>query len=75
MPTGVEDRDADVWESLLAIADEAGGGVATHRTRGAVALVADSKGSTPSFGVLLLRDLRTIFDTAGVDALASATIV
>ena len=25
MPAGVEDRDADVWEALLAVADEAGG--------------------------------------------------
>ena len=29
MPGGVVDRDADVWESLLAIADAVGGALAT----------------------------------------------
>jgi hypothetical protein len=47
MPDGVEDRDSDVWEPLLAVADAAGG-VWPERARvAAVALVAAAKESTP----------------------------
>jgi hypothetical protein len=61
MPVGVEDRDADVWEALLAVADKAGGHW-PHRARAAaVMLVTQSKESTPSLGVLLLRDVRVVF--------------
>lgn len=61
MPPGIEDRDADVWEPLLAIADAAGGGWPERARVAAVALVAESKGSTPSLGVRLLADLRAVF--------------
>lgn len=61
MPEGVTDRDADVWESLLAVADAAGGGWPERARVAAVALVADSKESTPSLGIRLLSDLRTVF--------------
>lgn len=61
MPPGVEDRDADVWEALLAVADAAGGAWPQRAREAAVALVAESKQSTPSLGIGLLADLRTIF--------------
>ena len=61
MPVGINDRDADVWESLLAIADAAGGEWPERARVAAVALVADSKASTPSLGVRLLADLRRVF--------------
>ena len=65
MPVGIKDRDADVWEALLAVADLAGGGW-PHRARvSAVALVAASKGSTPSLGVKLLSDLRDVLGDCG----------
>lgn len=73
MPPGVEDRDADVWEALLAVADAAGGEWPARAREAAVALVADSKGSTPSLGVRLLSDLRNIF--GGRDSLASEDIL
>lgn len=61
MPAEIVDRDADVWEALLAVADLAGGDW-PHRARvAAVALVAASKQRAPSLGVLLLRDIRTAF--------------
>jgi hypothetical protein len=61
MPDGITDRNADVWEALLAVAD-AGGGPWPNLSRiAAVALVADAKGGSPSLGVRLLTDLRTIF--------------
>ncbi len=61
MPEEVKDRDADVWEPLLAVADAAGGDWPKRARVAAVALVADSKESTPSLGVRLLADLRTIY--------------
>ena len=48
MPAGVEDRDADVWEALLAVADAAGGDWPERARAAAVALVAQSKESTPA---------------------------
>src|SRR5215831_6257772 len=39
MPSGIEDRDADVWESLLAIADAAGADWPQRARDAAVALV------------------------------------
>lgn len=61
MPDGIADRDADVWEALLAVADAAGGDWPTRAREAAVALVASAKESTPSLGIRLLSDLRTIF--------------
>jgi hypothetical protein len=61
MPEGVNDRDADVWEPLLAVADLAGGGWPERGRVSAVTLVTASKESTPSLGIRLLADLRTVF--------------
>lgn len=61
IPAGVEDRDADVWEALLAVADAAGGEWPKRARVAAVALVAESKESTPSLGIRLLSDVRTVF--------------
>lgn len=64
MPEGIVDRDADVWEPLIAIADAAGGEWPGRSRVAAVALVADAKRETPSLGVRLLADLRTVFGDA-----------
>lgn len=61
MPAGVEDRDADVWEPLLTIAEAAGGDWPTRARVAAVTLVTDAMAATPSLGVRLLADLRTVF--------------
>jgi hypothetical protein len=73
MPQGVEDRDADVWESLLAIADSVGGDWPKAARDAAVALVAAAKESEPSLGIRLLADMRTAFGDA--DALATKTLL
>jgi len=72
MPDGIEDRAADVWEPLLAVADVAASpsDVADRDwpTRGrvaAVALVADAREESPSLGIRLLSDLRDAFDASG----------
>jgi len=61
MPAGIEDRNADVWEALLAVADAAGGIWPSTARAAAISLVAQSKESTPSIGIRLLSDLRVIF--------------
>lgn len=62
LPDVITDRDADVWEPLLAVADAAGGDWRRRAREAAVALVAASKESTPSPGIRLLNDLRTMFN-------------
>jgi hypothetical protein len=73
MPDGITDRDADVWEPLLAIADVAGADWPRRARVAAVALVTLSKESTPSLGIRLLSDLRQIFGDA--EALPTKTIL
>jgi hypothetical protein len=61
MPPGIVDRDADVWEPLLAIADAVGGEWPKLARVAAVTLVTAAKAATPSLGIRLLSDLRDIF--------------
>jgi hypothetical protein len=62
MPAGVEDRDADVWEALLGVADLAGGDWPKLARRAASELVKAAREIEPSLNILLLADLRTIFE-------------
>jgi hypothetical protein len=73
MPQGIEDRDADCWEPLLAIADAAGGDWPRRAREAAVALVARSAERTQTSGVQLLADLFDVFQAA--DKLATETIL
>jgi len=59
-PAGVEDRNADIWEALLAIAEAAGEGWPERARVAAVALVALSMENGGSLGVRLLSDLREL---------------
>jgi hypothetical protein len=73
LPPGIEDRNADVWEPLIAIADELGGAWPNKAREAAVALVAASKEREPSLGVRLLTDLRTVFGDS--EYMATAVIL
>jgi hypothetical protein len=79
MPPGIEDRNADVWESLLAVADGVGGQWPDRARAAAVALVKAGEEADPSLGLLLLADLKKVFDTSTVamkyGGLATATIL
>lgn len=61
MPAGVEDRNADVWEPLLAIADAAGRSWPAMARAAAVSLVMQMRDASPSLGVRLLEDIRAVF--------------
>lgn len=66
IPDAVQDRNADCWEPLLAVADAAGGRWPELARVAAVALVADARDNTrESLGVRLLADLRTCWVSNG----------
>jgi hypothetical protein len=73
LPPEIQDRDADVWEPLIAIADAVGGDWPERARVAAVALVTAARDAEPSLGVRLLSDLRAVFGTA--DEMSSKTIL
>lgn len=73
MPPGVEDRPADVWEPLLAVADAAGGEWPTRARAACLELVKVAASRDASLGVRLLGDLRTIWGDG--EALPTETIL
>ena len=75
MPEGVHNRRADNWRPLLAIADSAGGDWPETARKAAVALSVGASDETSSTRVLLLSDIRDIFDASGHDPLFSEEIV
>jgi 5S rRNA maturation endonuclease (ribonuclease M5) len=75
LPDAVTDRDADVWESLIAVADLAGGDWPKAARVAAVTAVTASRGRKPSVGVLLLHDIRAVFSVVGRDRMSTADIL
>ena len=74
LPEGIADRDADVWEPLIAVADAAGDEWPDLLRVASFALVAESKeGGGVSLGVRLLHDLRRVFGDA--DAMATEALL
>ncbi len=73
MPQGVEDRPADVWEPLLAIADAAGGAWPERARAACVELCKVAESREASLGVRLLGDVRQVFGNA--DAMATEIIL
>ena len=61
MPEGITDRAAECWESLLAIADAAGGHWPARAREAAVHLVAGGRDDVVSPGVELLQHIREAF--------------
>lgn len=73
LPDQIVDRDADVWEPLITIADAAGGTWPERARVSAVSLVSDARAKAGGLGVQLLADLRTIFGDE--DALTTDVIL
>lgn len=73
MPPGVEDRPADCWEPLLAVADAAGGDWPARARAACTELVRVAASGEASLGVRLLGDLRMVF--GGIDAMHTETIL
>lgn len=65
LPPSIQDRDADIWEPLIAIGDLAGGTWSAKSRQAAVALVAAAReDGNASLAVRLLGDIRTVFGDA-----------
>jgi hypothetical protein len=73
----LEDRAADTWEPLIAIADLAGGDWPTRaRTAASTITAAEAQqGEDTSASVRLLADLRQVFEAADTEALYTTTIL
>jgi hypothetical protein len=75
VPEGLNDRAADNWEPLLAIADLAGGDWPSQARAAALKLSGDAEGDTRSTREQLLADVRTVFVERSADRLPSAALV
>jgi len=75
MPDGVEDRAAEIWEPLLAVADAAGGHWPDTARAACTHFVGQSHDRAASFGTRLLADLRVLFTTAGTDRMRTPDIL
>lgn len=73
LPKEISDRDADIWEPLITVADAAGGTWPDRARVAAVALVAATGERVPSLGTLLLSDIHRVFGDA--EALPTTTIL
>jgi len=74
IPTALSDRQADVCEPLLAIADAAGGEWPKTLRKALVKLCVGAQANDGSVGVQLLRDVKGVFDEKHVDEMASAIL-
>ena len=73
LPPGVADRNADVWEPLVMIADLAGGDWPKLAREACTAFVDRTRDDTETAGTRLLADLRDIFGDS--DVLSTETIL
>lgn len=71
---GLNDRANDCWEPLLAIAEAAGGDWPTI-ARQAARNLHDVEDDSPSVGVELLTDIKTILDTKHASKIFSTTLL
>jgi Protein of unknown function (DUF3631) len=74
IPDALSDRQADICEPLLAVADLAGGEW-PQRAREALIEICVSEENEESIGVKLLSDIRRVFDEQGADRLSTIDLV
>jgi hypothetical protein len=73
LPLEVSDRNADVWESLVMLADFAGETWGAQSRTAAIEFTSISAAMSPSLGIQLLEDLKLIYEYA--DQLPTDTII
>ena len=74
LPEAINDRAADNWEVLLAIADAAGGHWTETARAAALALSGDETENDDSIGAMLLADLRAYFNSSQIEWAASEVL-
>jgi len=75
IPAGLDDRAADNWRPLLAIADTAGGRWPELARDAAATLCARRDAEDESARTMLLSDIRDLFDARNTDRLPSEDVV
>jgi hypothetical protein len=73
VPAVLDGRESDNWEPILRVADLCGAGVEA-RAAAIAAAGAGSEAGTESLNLMLLADIKTVFDAEGVDRLPSQSI-
>lgn len=73
MPPEIQDRTADIWEPLIAVADMVGGEWPELARNAAVILTAKAKDVELSLGIKLLMDIRKLF--LGLDVMATSDLL
>jgi hypothetical protein len=74
MPDALNDRQQDICEPLMAIADAAGGEWPERARRALAELCAGAEAEDDSIGPRLLADIRAAFGAGGADRLASRAL-
>jgi hypothetical protein len=75
LPDELNDRAADCWEPLLAIADAAGADWPQRAREAAVSLSAGAVVEDESLGIKLLRDIRDVFEWKDKESLSSKALI
>jgi hypothetical protein len=75
IPSELDDRAAEVWEPLLAIADMAGSDWPTRARMAALSLSVGDGREDESLGVRLLADVKVVFAERGVEKIAIKELV
>ncbi len=73
-PEGLFNRRADNWRPLLVLADAASGDWPERARRAALAAI-ESDTDSEGLGVMLLADIRAVFDSKGLDRIATETLI
>jgi putative DNA primase/helicase len=74
IPDALDDRAEETWEPLLAIADLAGGAWPERARLAAIELSASRETADEALGPWLLRDIRDVLSSRGVDRMSSADL-
>ena len=76
IPAALDDRAADVWEPLLAVAEALGGGWPERARRAALVLCQGRRDAdTDGLAFELLAECRVVFDELGSDRLQTQTLL
>ncbi len=75
MPSGLHDREEDVWEPLLAIADLAGADWPTAARATAQRLAQSASQQDDSLGVRLLADIKAVLDDHPEDRIPTTVLL
>ncbi len=75
IPDALDDRAADGWEPLLAVADHAAGAWPRRARLAAVVLSGSKEPEDESLGIQLLTDIRSVFAEQDVDRLSTSELL